>query len=437
MGTIIRLTDYSPHAKQLAFHADESRIRLLRGAWRSGKTHALLWECVHAAIRTAERAGPGATFALFRRTGPALTDTMKRDFFDIIPPELIVPGSVRRQEGRVECTIVGGTRVIMRSLDDWRKQGGASYDWIGADEAWELQAIDFDQLKGRLSGKWGPRRMVLATNPPTRNHWLYKRFVEDPQPNMREHVFTTYDNAKNLPVDYLEELEGMDEARKRRFVYGEWGFTSDNTPVYPEFKESTHAALLEARRGLDYFLNTGWDFGYRHPAVIFGQILPTGHVNYLREMMGTNEDIRMFARRFKMLSETHYPGMPILHYVDIAGRSKNDLGTSSVLELRKQGIVPRYRKLALMRTINGMRNLMSTIHLGRPLLQVDRRYCPQLVEAFGGGYGMDPDTDEPCKDGFFDHGADAARYLAAPLLLGLTGMKASEPPPRNRQRVAV
>lgn len=439
----LRLTDYTPHAKGTLFHADPSKYRLLLGAWRAGKTLALVWELIHMALRLGQRLErlkiPNqAVFAIIRKTGPALTDTTQRDLLDCLPEQFIL--KQRRQEGRAEVVIVGGTRLIFRPIDDWAKMGGMSFDAIAIDEAAELIEGDFKMLKGRLSGKYGPRRMILASNPPTRNHWLHDHFIKNAREGMSVHHFAMLDNQANLAPDYVAEMVAMkeyDEARYRRFVLGEWGFTSDNSPVFPEFRESTHLVPLKAHRGPELWLQTGWDFGYRHPAFVVGQTLPTGHVSYLREMLGTNEDIRIFARKANQLLATYFPGFTVKHFCDPAGKQKNDLKTSSVQELVKEGIRPRYRKLRLNRSIRMMQELMRTQHLGVPMMRVDPVGCPLLGEAFLGGYHMDPDTDEPEKDGFYDHLADAARAMACTALTGSASPDHVEPPPSRSPRVDV
>jgi len=444
----IEVTDYQPHPKQRLFHADGSKVRLLRGAWRSGKSHAAMWDLIYQALRSLERGlllpkRPTAppTFLLLRKTGPALTDTLLRDFDAICPPALIVEKI--NSVGKLARILQGGIRFLFRSMDDWRKMGGASYDGALMDEGWEYHEVDFDQVRGRLSGQWGPRRLIVATNPPTRQHWLYRRFVRQPDASFREHHFTTYDNAENLPPDYIADLEKMDEARKRRFLFGEWGFTSDRAPVFPEFRESTHVSDLSFHSVPGAHLLCGWDFGYRHPAVVIAQLLPTGHVALLRELLGGNIDVRVFGRQVTQLLETQFPRVPVIHYCDIAGMQHNDLGTSSVRELSKPilqgglGLVFRFRKMSLMRTIDQLRDVIRTLHLGVPLLRADRLGCPLTIEALCGGYGMELEKDDPCKDGFYDHLADAMRYAVVPaVFMGGGGLTAPAPPSR-RARVAV
>jgi hypothetical protein len=83
------------------------------------------------------------------------------------------------------------------------------------------------------------------------------------------------------------------------------------------------------------------------------------------------------------------------------------------------------RKLDLNRSILALRYLIGRLHQGTPLLRVDTR-CRHTIEMFAGGYVMDERKDEqtghvrpahgeekPKKDGFYDHFADACRYMLA------------------------
>lgn len=437
MPAVLELEDYTPHAKQIAFHSDPAKYRLLRGAWRSGKTHAMVWEAIHMGIRVAKRAGPGATFLVCRKSGPSLKDTTHRDMLDLLPDEFIVDR--HDAEGRADVTIIGGTRILFRSMDDWKKKGGTSYDAIFLDEGWEFTEQDFRTFRGRLSGRWGPRRMVIATNPPTRAHWLYRVFVNDREDSMSEHHFSMLDNAHNLPPDYVAEHVALKDTNPQhyyRFVLGEWGFVSDNPAVYGDvFREDRHVDTLRPMKGPGMFLLAGWDFGFNHPCTGWGQLLPTGHCRVYRELLGTRVDIRAFARQFKQESELFFPGFDLVHYCDPSGKNKNDLGTSSVKELRAEGIYPRYRKLRLWHTINKLKDLMGRDYLGRPLFQIDKS-CRYLIEGFLGGYTVDPEDDEPLKDGYYDHGMDMVRYMFVPALVGMTELA---PPraPSSRPRVDV
>jgi phage terminase large subunit len=442
---------YQPSDVQNQFHGDGSKFRLLLGAWRAGKSVAMIWECILLGLEH-----PGARFVIFRKTYPALRDTTWRDFLLECPPQLI-DGEPRRTEGREEVTLQGGTLVMARCLDDWRKLGSSSFDGVFGDEAYEFTTEDHTMLsKGRLSGKVGPRRLVYATNPPNRDHWLYKTFVLEKQPNMSVHHFATLDNwcrcykrhpgvveedtddeTEDVPVcsrhadkilhdgsvghynisdDYIAELQKMPENRRRRFLDGQWGFTATGTPVFPEFSETRHVTVLQPERGVT--LIRGWDFGYRHPACVFVQVLPTGHVHVLDELLGTNEDIEMFARRVKQRTMERFGDLAVQDYCDAAGVQKNDMGFSCVQILRRGGILPRFRKLKIWPTVEALRDLIARTYLGVPLLRVHAE-CTWVREALTGGYRLHVGVDgveTPKKDGLYDHAVDALRYALADIL---------------------
>src|SRR5262245_3473649 len=85
MPAALAVATYQPSPVQNLFHQDPAKFRLLLGAWRAGKSVAMIWECILLGLEH-----PGARFAIFRKTYPALRDTTWRDFLAECPPELIV-----------------------------------------------------------------------------------------------------------------------------------------------------------------------------------------------------------------------------------------------------------------------------------------------------------------------------------------------------------
>ncbi len=438
MATVLRLASRIPHAKGILFHEDPARHRLLCGGLGSGKTCAMADELLAMAMRAANEPGPAALFGVFRKTGPALADYTWPSVTDAIPPKFIVDR--RKSEGREDITIVGGTRVIARSLDDWRKIGGAEFDAEFIDEARDFSRSDANMLLGRRRGRKGPRRTVWATNPPTRRHFLHDWFVKGTEgPGFSAHHWSTFDNEANLPADYVEKLRGKEQtdiAWFKRFVLGEWGFTTDNQPVYREFDEETNTGYLEPERGGSLFLLAGWDFGFRRPAAVWGQILGNGWVNLLRELLMRDIDLRPFVRMFRTQSEMYFPNWPVIHYCDPAGVQHKDTGKPSIKVMREEGIRPRYRRLPLMTSVDCLQNLMRTKHLGRMQLMADRRYCPTFIEGALGGYYIDPETEEPTRDQKCEYRdvMDAGRYCVAPALMIPGSVFLAEPRGRRRER---
>jgi PBSX family phage terminase large subunit len=465
----VSINTYRPSPKGAALHADPAKFRLLMGAWGSGKSTWGIWETILTALEN-----PGSRLVIFRKTYPALRDTTWRDFLNECPDELIVDGSQRKSEGREEVTLQGGSVVQARCLDDWKKLGSSSFDFIFNDEAYEFDEKEFDMLAmGRLRGQVGPRRMILATNPPNRKHWLYTRFQLSNDPDYAVMHFATFDNYVlcdwdhpkdcqrvqssvlpngdpvpegfvchlNLPEGYIDNLRKLPENEQKRFLYGEWGHVTEGTPIFGEFSESRHTGNLKPEPGVQIY--RGWDFGFRHPACVWLQALPTGHVQVLAELLGNNVDIETFARQVQAMTAQRFPNYPVVDYCDIAGIQKNDLGLSSIAILQKFGVHPRRRKLRIWKTIDGMRDMLSRSSAGFPLLRVHCE-CHWLIEGFSGGYVVDvrPSGDEVPQTrgdaGIYTHAMDALRYAMADIFLPSHAGRAREfAPTRLAARYAV
>jgi len=401
---------YRPNRSQSPFHASPARYKLLLGAAGSGKTVALCMEDILEAIDY-----PRSMGVVFRRYYPSLRDTTKRTYLELCPKELIAREI--KSEGREELQFVNGSRTVFRVLDDYKKLGSMAFDRVKIDEAIEIDEREFMALIARMRGKVGPRRICLATNPPDEDHWLYKWFVERATPDRQVFHSSTYDNAANLPSEYVKELEQYPPAWREKFLYGRWGFLSEGQPVFEDFNPQVHVANLPIQPELKVI--RGWDFGYVHPAAIWLQQLPSGHIFWLRELMGSNMDLRTFATEVLRLSAQWFPETTEWEdYCDIAGTYKNDRAPTSAQILRNEFNIPTYaRKYSVHFTIERMRGLLRTKADGRRLLQIDES-CRLSRRAFAGGYAMDQKKDEPAKDGFYDNVVDAGRYPITALTMG-------------------
>jgi len=402
--------DYHPNPSQRPFHASSAKYRLLLGAAGSGKTVALVMEDILEAMDY-----PGSTGVVFRRYYPSLRDTTKKTYLEMCPPALIAREI--KSEGREELEFINRSRTIFRVLDDYKKLGSMAFDRVKIDEAIEIDEREFLALLARMRGKVGPRRISLATNPPDEDHWLFRWFVEQATPDKAVFHSSTYDNAENLAPDYLQALEAYPPAWKEKFLYGRWGFLAEGQPVFEDFDPAIHVADLAINPDLKVV--RGWDFGYVHPACVWLQQHPGGHIFWLRELMGTNIDLRTFATEVLRLSAEWFPETTEWEdYCDIAGTYKNDRAPTSAQILRNEFKIQTYaRKYSLNYTIERMRGLLRIEADGQRLLQIDQS-CRLSRRAFAGGYHMDAKRDEPAKDLFYDNMIDAGRYAITALTMG-------------------
>jgi hypothetical protein len=402
---------YTPNVSQGPFHASTAKYKLLLGAAGSGKTVALVVEDILLAIDY-----PGSTGVVARRYYPSLRDTTKRTWFEWCPRELIKREI--KSEGREEVELHNGSRTLFRVFDDYKKLGSTAFDRISLDEAIEVEEREFLTLIARLRGLRGPRRLMLATNPPDEDHWLYRWFVTQERPE--KHVFhsATYDNREHLPEEYIRELEQYPPAWREKFLFGRWGFLSDGQPVFEGFDPIVHIAKLDVAPELPVI--RGWDFGFVHPACVWLQQQPSGHLLWLHELLGSNEDLRSFARRVLEESRRVFPeNREWYDYCDVAGTYRNDRSPTSVQILREEfGLSPYARKYGIEYTVERMRGLLRKDVEGRRLLRVNEP-CRLSRRAFMGGYAMDPSRDQPNKDGFYDNLMDAGRYPITAITHGM------------------
>lgn len=316
------------------------------------------------------------------------------------------------------------------------KDGLGSYDWHGAivDEADECEHHRVTEIVGRLrspvpdevkaanpNGPEYPRFLALAFNPPDETHWLYKectgldergRKVQDPSfklftPNPKE-------NVRNLPPGYYEQMAArMPEDQRQRLVDGKWGIVFDGMPVYKQFAPKLHGiddlAFKEDFGPLLYF----WDFGRRRPVCLIAQFSFEGHLRFLHEVIGENEEIGAFAHRVKAETTQRFGIKGYehekLHFGDPAVQQKKDTG-STLAVLQQNGIEMRWQVSTIEEGVRRGRMLMEQLIGGQPALQISRRHCPYLIRTLGGGYRRDKHGLKPIKDGFYDNIADAFRY---------------------------
>lgn len=89
------------------------------------------------------------------------------------------------------------------------------------------------------NGKQFRNRILFDCNPPGKTHWSYRLFIEGIHPVSRLRInnaneygvvqINPYDNADNLPKDYIEQTLGTaSERSKKRFLYGEFSDENEN-----------------------------------------------------------------------------------------------------------------------------------------------------------------------------------------------------------------
>lgn len=303
------------------FQKSRAKVQIMGGGYGNGKTTAL----VIKALVIAE-AYPGINMLLGRSTYPKLNDTLRKEFLIWCPKHWIESGPSNTDN---TVYLKNGSIINFRYIAQQGKTKesttsnllSANYGFVGIDqlEDPEITEKDFKDLMGRLRGnakyvgndptmpKSGPRWFVGTTNPTA--NWVYKSLVRplhrfretnyrDPKlivhPKSLEpwiDVFeaSTYENARNVPPDFIEGLEATYTGQMRdRFLLGKWA--SFEGLVHPLWDEVQHyipysdmrALFRELRKDYDLEILEAYDFGIAVPSCyLFAFVDPWANVHLL------------------------------------------------------------------------------------------------------------------------------------------------------------
>ena len=237
---------YKPTNAQLALRQlvkDKTRI-LAYGGSRSGKTFEFCRAIAVLAFRY------GGRYAIFRRYFNAVRTSV---FVDTFPKmmSLCFP-SYHYETNKAASEIYfphNGAEIDFVGLDDKarvEKILGREFAAIYFNECSEISFSSVEIATTRLAqkrldsrGRLLRNRLFYDCNPPGKNHWTYKMFIEGVHPVSRLKISNTgsygvirinpHDNAENLPEGYIEQTLGnASERSKRRFLYGEFSDENEN-----------------------------------------------------------------------------------------------------------------------------------------------------------------------------------------------------------------
>ncbi len=405
---------FVPNEKQALFFESSKKFLLANGGVGSGKSSIIANKALVNSLLF-----PGTLGLIGRKTYPELRDTTRRTFFDWINRNNM--RSIIKKWNQTENHLVwrNGSEILFRALDDIYKLGSLELGWFLIDELSEFEEEDtFKFLRTRLRHPKGPLTGGGATNPATKEHWLYKLFVESQNPDYEVFEVPTYANRENLPPEYIADLEKLPEEWQNRYLQGQWGIVPKGTRVFSKFTPSIHLDNFKYNPYLPIL--RGWDFGFRHPAVIFAQETDWGRLLFLKELQGTEIQIDDFADVVIRKTNEWFPGCRIEDYCDIAGTHRSDKSKiTSVQILKKKGIDASYRKtIDLEKEVSEINNLFEKQIGALPRMGIDRKGCPIFSDALAGGYYRDKEG-KPTGDDFFDHLCDAARYIIVNIYVNL------------------
>ena len=262
----------------------------------------------------------------------------------------------------------------------------------------------------------GGVRTIDAQAPGRKRTVLAEGVIRYDNPVNRCTVLEIYPHAdprKRDPKWRAQEYAGLSRAAIRQ------EYELDDTDVFggtPVF-DGVYDDILMVRKGLTVDpkrpLLRSWDWGYRHPVCVVGQLYDSRQLRIFAAWMGENIDLEVFApqvlRRFRERWGTH----PALDAGDFAGNQKKGQGPPEIDLMRSQfGITVMNQYLHEDVPLAWLRRLMrETYRPGEPCFMVDdHEDTEELRRALRGGYVLDK-NGKPANDGFFEHLGDGLKYL--------------------------
>lgn len=139
-------------------------------------------------------------------------------------------------------TLPNGSEIWFGGLDDKERTEkilGQEYATVYLNECSQIPYASRNMAMTRLAQNTPLRlKAYYDCNPPGMAHWTYRLFMEKRDPdkrtpvanpdNFNSLVMNPKDNEQNLPASYLEELQQMPEAMRRRFWLGQFADVSES-----------------------------------------------------------------------------------------------------------------------------------------------------------------------------------------------------------------
>lgn len=337
-------------------------------------------------------------------------------------------------------TFPNGSRLLLRSEKSTMKPsdrgakasslGSTAYDLVMIEEADGVSERFFLTLVGRMRQGSLPRPVILlVSNPPTEDHWLYRIFWGSGlgSKKTQKFHFTLENNRQNVRSGYIEDLEATLASYPtlyKKFRLGLPGPDARGRPYFNGlFHKHIHVAPGPIKWDPKYPLWRVWDSGWRRPACLIFQDNPrTGQILFLYAKLGSEQLLGSFASREIQLHHQMFHGAEWRDVADVATRQRKANAPKSELEVLEGlglNVITEYSLIEY--GLNLWEDLLCTTlpakppdFPGGPAILIDPVHCQLLIDALDFGYCQDENSksDEvrPVKDGYYDHIMDCSRY---------------------------
>ena len=386
---------------QMQFVNSKATYPAFVGGYGSGKSHALIMRVLRNIFDPNCR-----DIAVYMPSYP-LIKTIAYPRFAEVFASIGLPHTINKSDHVIQ---VNGKQIYCRTLDNPDAIVGyeVSDSYVDeldtlskekAEDAW-MRVIARNRQK-KQTGK----NTVSVTTTPEGYKFTYEKWGKDPSPSYELIKASTYSNQKNLPVDYIEQLEESYPPKLlQAYLNGEFvNLTSGS--VYPDFDRVLNGSDRTITDN-DITLLIGMDFNvYNMSAAI--------HVIDGETPIAVSElvEIRDTPAMIDAINDL-YPRKRIIVYPDASGKSAKtiDASLSDIKLLKDAGFtVKAPKKNPPIKDRVASFNYLIRDNKGHRRYYVNASTCPTLVDSLE-KLAYDK-NGLPDKTSGFDHMSDAPGYF--------------------------
>ncbi|MEP6540457.1 MAG: phage terminase large subunit [Bryobacteraceae bacterium] len=315
---------YDPLPSQKRFHASGARFKGFSGSIGSGKSKALCFEALQLAYENQGRVG-----LIGAPTYPMLRDATLQAFLEILNANGI-PFDFNKSEYVLTFRDTG-SKVLLRSLDEFERLRGTNLAWFGVDELSYTAEEAWLRLEGRLRDPQAQRLCGFAVWTPKGYDWVYRKFLKDTPDGYEVVVAKPNENRFLLEAvpDFYERLKASyDEKFYRQEALGEY-LSAHSGLVYREFQRALHVVdvTADSNRPLLWALDFNVDPMSSVVAQMHGDTLVVLD-EIVIERASTIDACSEFISRYP-----HHPA-PLVVYGDASGNSLKTSGSTDYEMIR-------------------------------------------------------------------------------------------------------
>ena len=172
-GLRVRTIEYDALPSQAQFHRLNVRFKGFSGPVGSGKSQALCQEAIRLSYMNAGRVG-----LIGAPTFPMLRDATQASLLEILE-RCEIPYEINKAENFLVLPEVG-SKILMRSLDEYERLRGTNLAWFGIDELTYCQEEAWLRLEARLRDPQAKMLCGYGVWTPKGFDWVYRRFIAEP-----------------------------------------------------------------------------------------------------------------------------------------------------------------------------------------------------------------------------------------------------------------